>query len=69
MPEYEGRIAFVEAITTDSLSADVLARYRVTGIPTSVFVDADGEAAETFIGPIDAGRLRAKLDALLVATE
>jgi hypothetical protein len=69
MPEYEGRVAFVEAITTDPRSRSVLERYPTSYIPTSIFVAADGDVAETFVGPLNANQLRAKLDALAADAE
>jgi len=64
MPEYEGQVVFVDAVTTDAAADAVLDRYPTQYIPTSVFVGADGEVAETLIGPLTEAELRARLDAL-----
>ena len=64
MPEYEGRVAFVDAVTTDAAAAQVLARYPSNYIPTSVFVAADGAVAGTVIGPLSEDELRMRLDSL-----
>jgi thioredoxin-like negative regulator of GroEL len=69
VPEYEGRVVFVEAITTDPAARDVLERYQVRYIPTSVFIGSDGEVSETFVGPAGADRMRQLLDALLTGAE
>lgn len=69
MPEYEGRVVFVEAITTDPAAREVLERYQVRYIPTSVFIGSDGEVVETLVGPADADRMRQFLDALLAGAE
>ena len=68
MPEYEGRIVFVDAVTSDPGSGAVTDRYAVRVIPTSVFIGADGEVAETVVGAFDAAEMRAQLDALLAGT-
>jgi len=65
MPDYEGRIVFVDALTTDLNAAPVFDRFPGRYIPTSIFVDDSGEAVETFVGPLDEGQLREKLDSLL----
>lgn len=65
MPEYEGAVVLVEAITTDPAARAVLDRYPARYIPTSAFIGVDGEVAEMFIGPLDADGMREKLDSLL----
>lgn len=65
MPEYEGRVAFVDAVTTDPQAAGVLERYPSQYIPTSVFVDGQGAVLESYIGPLSVDELRARLDTLL----
>lgn len=65
MPEYEGRVAYVDALTTDPAASEVLRRYQVQYIPTSIFIDGSGEVAEVFVGPLDEGALREKMAGLL----
>jgi len=67
MPAYTGRVAFVEALTTDPRARPVLDRYGARYIPTSIFVGVDGVVVETFVGPLDAEGMRGKLDGLLGA--
>lgn len=55
----------MDALTTDPRAEGVLERYPSQYIPTSVFVGADGEVVETYIGPLSAGELRGRLDGLL----
>lgn len=64
MPEYEGRVAFVDAVTTESSAQSVVDRYPTQYIPTSVFVGADGTVVDTVIGPLSEADLRERLDAL-----
>ena len=47
MPEYEGQVVFVDAVTTDPAADAVLQRYPTQYIPTSVFIGADGQVTET----------------------
>ncbi len=65
MPEYDGRVAFIDALTTDSVAAEVLRRYQVQYIPTSIFIDGSGEVAEVYVGPLDEDALRAKIEGLV----
>ena len=65
MPRYKGKIAFVDALTTNPEAAPVLRRYSAQYIPTSIFVDGDGEVAETFVGPLTEAQTRERLDSLL----
>ncbi len=69
MPEYEGQVVFVDAVTTDPAADAVLERYPTQYIPTSVFVGAGGEVAETVIGPLTEAELRTQLDALAASGE
>lgn len=65
MPEYEGRIAFVDALGSDSRSRPILDRYPGQYVPTSIFVDENGAVTETVIGTMTAEELRARLDVLV----
>lgn len=65
MPEYDGRVAFIDALTTDPAASEVLRRYQVQYIPTSIFIDGSGEVAEVYVGPLDEDALRAKIEGLV----
>jgi hypothetical protein len=69
MPEYEGRVAFVDAVTTEAAAAPVLERFPTQYIPTSVFVGADGEIVETVVGPLTEAELRGYLGALAAGSD
>ena len=69
MPDYEGRIAFVDTITSDPAAQDVLNRYPGRYIPTSVFVGANGEVVDTYIGPLTEKEMRERLDGLAAGAE
>jgi hypothetical protein len=64
MPEYAGRVAYVDAVTTEPSAKPVIDRYLTQYIPTSVFVGADGAVVDTVIGPLSEAELRTRLDAL-----
>lgn len=64
MPGYAGRVAFVDAVTTEASAEAVLERYPTEYIPTSVFVGDDGVVVETVVGPLSEAELRTRLDAL-----
>ena len=65
MPEYEGRVVFVDAVTTEPSAQAVIDRYPTQYIPTSVFIGADGGVADTVVGPLSEADLHARLDALI----
>ncbi|MBN2840687.1 MAG: hypothetical protein JXP37_07020 [Coriobacteriia bacterium] len=65
LPDYEGRIVFIDALTTDTAAAPVLQRYRTRYIPTSIFVDSSGQILETYVGPLTEAQIREKLAELL----
>ncbi len=65
MPEYEGRVAYVDVITSEPSSRPVIDRYPTQYIPTSVFVGADGTVVDTVIGPLSETDLQTRLDALI----
>ncbi len=64
LPEYEGRVVFVNAITDDPGSRALASRFEFQYIPTSFFIDQEGTITDTYVGPLDEAGLRAKLDRL-----
>ena len=48
---------------------EVLAEYRVVGMPSTYFILPDGTVSEAWIGPMDAGTLREKVEALVAASQ
>lgn len=65
MPEYEGKITFVNAITDDPSAQSLAADFEFQYIPTSFFIGADGRVVDSFTGSMDAPAMRGFLDALL----
>jgi thioredoxin-like negative regulator of GroEL len=64
LPEYDGEVEFIDALNGLQGSEELAGRFEANYIPTSVFVDANGEVADFVIGPIEAPDLREELDAL-----
>ncbi|MHB1342328.1 MAG: thioredoxin family protein [Coriobacteriia bacterium] len=67
MPEYEGRVVFVNAISDDPSGQQLAARFAFQYIPTSFFLSPDGTVADSFTGAMDAAQIRVYLDALIAA--
>lgn len=59
-------ITYPTATTFDS---SVVPRYKIRGMPTTVFFSADGEIVDTHPGFLDSGTLRSKLQELLPASK
>ena len=69
LPEYDGEVEFIDALNGVPGAEALAQRFEANFIPTSVFVDANGEVADFVVGPIEAPELRAKLDALVATQE
>lgn len=65
MPEYEGKVVFVNALTEDGSSRELASRFTFQYIPASFFVRSDGTVADSFIGPLSDADLRTRLDKLI----
>ncbi|MDZ4654294.1 MAG: thioredoxin domain-containing protein [Coriobacteriia bacterium] len=65
VPEYAGRVSFVDVITDDPAGKELAARLPFQFIPTSYFLAADGSVADMYTGVLDATAMRARLDTLL----
>ena len=48
---------------------DVLREYRVVGVPSTYFILPDGTVLGSWTGPLDAGTLREKVEALVAASQ
>lgn len=65
MPEYEGKVVFVNAITEDQPSQQLAAKFQFQYIPTSFFVNPDGSIADSFTGAMSDAEMKARLDKLI----
>lgn len=65
IPQYEGKVVFVNAITDDPSAQRLSADFAFQYIPTSFFVEADGTIADSYTGPLTAEQMRERLDALV----
>jgi thioredoxin-like negative regulator of GroEL len=64
VPDYEGRVVFVNAITTEAAAQRLAERFPFQYIPTSFFVDSRGELVDSFTGALEEPAMRAYLDRL-----
>lgn len=64
-PEYAGRVAFVIVDVYDQSESDLCNQYGIQTIPTTVFLDAQGQTVEGYVGVIDAASMRQILDRLV----
>jgi len=67
VPEYEGRVSFVDALTDETSGAELASSFSFQFIPTSYFLLSDGTVQATYTGVLDAEAMRAQLDSLLAA--
>lgn len=67
MPEYEGKVVFVNAITGDSSADQLASKFQFQYIPTSFFLKADGTLADAYTGELNETALRDYLDAVVAA--
>ena len=64
MPEYDGQVVFVNAVTDDPSGQQLAGQFSFQYIPTSFFLSSDGTVVDTFTGAMSADEMRARLDAL-----
>lgn len=66
VPEYEGRVAFVNAITDDASGRELASMFMFQYIPTSFFLAPGASTViESHTGTLSEAEMRAKLDALI----
>lgn len=65
MPDYEGKVVFVNAITDDPSGQQLATKFDFQYIPTSFFLDRDGSVADSFTGAMDDAQMRDYLDSLV----
>lgn len=66
LPDYEGEVVFVNAITDDPSAQQLASQFSFQYIPTSFFISAGGESVvDSYTGAMDAAAMRAYLDALV----
>jgi thioredoxin-like negative regulator of GroEL len=64
MPDYEGKVVFVNAITEDAPSKELASKFQFQYIPTSFFITPDGKVADSFTGSMSDADMRTRLDKL-----
>lgn len=65
VPEYADRLTFVNAITDDAGGQALASRFSFQYIPTSFFVNAEGDVVDSYTGVLGADEMRTRLDALV----
>ena len=46
-------------------NADMVSRYRVSGLPTTIILDSNGQVANRLVGLTNEGRMRSAIEAAL----
>lgn len=64
LPEYEGRVVFVNAISDDEPSQRLAEKFKFQYIPTSFFIDGKGKVVDSFTGAMDEAAMKVYLDKL-----
>jgi len=67
VPEYEGRVSFVDVYTDDPRARPLFARFAFQYIPTSFFLAADGAVVDQYTGVLNDDEMRSRLETLLRA--
>ena len=65
MPEYEGKVVFVNAITDDPSAQQLASKFQFQYIPTSFFITPDGKVSDSFTGSMPDTDMKARLDKLI----
>ena len=65
IPEYEGEVVFVNAITDDPAGSQLAAKFSFQYIPTSFFLAPDGQVLAEYTGAMDGAMMRGYLDELV----
>lgn len=65
VPEYAGRVEFVNAITGDPSGQQLASQFSFQYIPTSFFIDSQGHVTDSYTGTLTAAEMRARLDKLV----
>lgn len=64
-PEYDGKVAIVIVDVYDQSENNLVAKYGIETIPTTYFLDKDGNTTHTKTGVMTPDELRQQLNALL----
>jgi thioredoxin-like negative regulator of GroEL len=64
-PEYAGRVACIIVDVYDASEQNLCSQYGIQTIPTTVFLDANGQAVKGYTGVIDADSMRGILNGLI----
>jgi len=65
IPDYEGKIEFVNAITDDASGRQLAEQLPFAYIPMSIFFGANGDKVASQAGALTEAQMRAYLDSML----
>jgi len=65
MPDYEGKVVFVNAISDDPSAQQLAAQFQFQYIPSSFFIGPDGKVSDSFTGAMVDTDMRARLNKLI----
>lgn len=65
VPRYEGKVVFVNAISDDPSGQQLASRFQFQYIPTSFFINPDGQVADSYTGAMSDTDMKARLDKLI----
>jgi thiol-disulfide isomerase/thioredoxin len=64
VPAYAGKVVFVNALSDDPGSQQLMSELKFQYIPTSFFIDGSGKVVGSFTGVLSDGEMKARLDKL-----
>ena len=65
IPDYQGKVVFVNALTDGASGQELASSFDFQYIPTSFFISADGKVNGSFTGVLSENEMRARLDELI----
>lgn len=65
MPEYQGKVTYVNAITADPSGEQLASKFQFQYIPTSFFISPDGKVVDSFTGAMSEVDMKTRLDRLV----
>lgn len=65
IPAYAGKVEFVNAITGDPSGQQLSSQFSFQYIPTSFFINSQGEVVDSYTGPLTKADMRDRLDKLV----
>lgn len=64
-PEFKGKIAFINIDVNSPSEQELCVQYQIQYIPTTYFLNSNGEVAFNYVGVISQDEMKSKLKALM----